>query len=498
MYISKSKFLKAYQCQKAIWLSKYHPELKSKTTDAQQAIFDQGHEVGNLAKQLLSPGAEMEFNPKDYEGMFSKTKSLIASKEKYIYEATFLFEDLLIMVDILEVKEDGLLIYEVKSSTSSKEVTLYDLSFQNYVLSQLGYKVLENNLITINNEYIKETEEINLKEFFRIENFDSEVESLQGEVLEIISETREILINSQMPDIDIGKHCNKPYECDFKEHCWSQIPETSVFDLTNARAKDFELYSDGILTFKDIQENYLLHHMTEKHRTQILSELYNKKVENKKEIKRFLKQITYPIYFLDFECYQDAIPRWDGLRPYEQTPFQFSLHTLENETSELKHYEFLAEANKDPRREFTENLIEYIGSTGTVLAYNMSFEKGIIKKMAELFSEYKFSLIDINERMVDLMIPFRNYWFYRKEMKGSYSIKYVLPAIAPELSYSDLDVSDGLAAVRTFKDLENLDLLNNIEDTGEKISKLKSSLLEYCKQDTYSMVLIWQYLKELV
>ena len=206
-----------------------------------------------------------------------------------------------------------------------------------------------------------------------------------------------------------------------------------------------------------------------------------------------MKDLYYPLYFLDFETFQQPIPKYDGIRPYMQIPFQYSLHYIENEKGELKHKEFLAEAGIDPRRKLAEKLVNDIPKNACVLAYNMQFEKMVIKNLAELYEDLREDLLIIHNNIKDLMIPFVDRMYYCKEMQGSYSIKYVLPALFPddpELDYHNLPlVHNGGEAMSVFATLD--------QKTKEEQEKIRQGLLVYCKLDTYAMVKIWEKLKKI-
>ena len=207
------------------------------------------------------------------------------------------------------------------------------------------------------------------------------------------------------------------------------------------------------------------------------------------QIRGFVKELSYPLYFLDFETINPAVPIYDGSKPYQQLVFQYSLHIQETPTSELKHREYLADPNKDPRIGFIEQLINDCGTIGDVLVYNISFERGKLNDLAEVFPIYSKAIKDIVIRLKDLMMPFQKKWYYTPEMKGSYSIKFVLPALVPELSYNELEIKEGGKASNTF-----LSMVNGSFKGDE--AKVRSQLLEYCKLDTYAMVKILERLKK--
>jgi len=288
--------------------------------------------------------------------------------------------------------------------------------------------------------------------------------------------------------LDIGLYCNAPYECDYKEHCWEHIPEVSVFDLNFlAKGEKFELYYKGIVEFADVPKDYGLNHSQN---LQVEAELTGREFVEQDKIREFLRTIHYPLYFLDFETVSYAIPPFEGLRPYQQIPFQYSLHFLDSEEGELKHEEFLAEAGTDPRETLATRLISAIPEEACILTYNCGFEKGIIRKLAGQFPQYFDRLMSIHSQIKDLMVPFQRKHLYTKAMKGKYSIKYVLPALVPELNHDQLEISDGMTASNTFA------ALHLVQDKS-KVDEIRQNLLEYCKLDTLAMVKILDKLRSI-
>lgn len=490
MNLSKSLYTKGIQCPKALWLKKYKPNVLTPPDEQAQAIFETGNIVGDLACELFPAGKEVPYTI-NYDEMIATTKKWMEEGISNIYEATFNFNGILIMVDILKVESDGVSIYEVKSSTEVKDIYLHDVSIQYYVLKNLGFSIKSASVVHINNEYVR-GESLELDKLFKIVDVTSEVQSLQSNIPSILKEFETYLEDKvNEPDIDIGKYCNKPYECDAKNYCWKvqrQIPEYSIFNIFNLGSKkQVELYNQGIIDIEDIPEDFDL----TANQAQAV-ENYKSKVSyiDKENIKAFLEKLTYPIYHLDFETYQQAIPQYKGIKPFEQIPFQYSLH-IEYEDGTLEHKEYLSQDSIDSRYELAQKLCEDIPSDVTVLAYNMSFEKGVIKRLANLFPDLSIHLLAINENMQDLMIPFQKKWYVTPSMQGSYSIKYVLPALVPEFekAYKELEcVQNGSQAMNAFANMSKLDEVNK--------EKMKTSLLEYCKLDTLAMVKILNKLKE--
>ncbi|MGH2308137.1 DUF2779 domain-containing protein (plasmid) [Arcobacter cryaerophilus gv. pseudocryaerophilus] len=488
--LSKSLYTRGLQCQKSLWLKKHNKNVLAKPDSKAEAIFQNGNTIGDLACKLFPNGIEIPYDNTTFEDKINLTKQYINEGYENIYEATFKFDDILIMVDILNIKDNSITINEVKSSTQVKDVYLHDASIQYYVLNGLGYDVKKVNIIHINNEYIR-GKELDINQLFSIVDVTYEVKELQANIKNNLEIFRKTLTKDEEPNIDIGTHCNDPYECDAKNYCWNHIPQYSVFDISRLKSqKKFELYKNGIIEFKQITD---INSFSISQQIQIKSEINNVEIINKEAIKDFIDTLTYPIYHLDFETFQQAIPEFEGLSPYQQIPFQYSLH-IEHKDGTLEHKEYLALDGIDPREQIAKRLVEDIPSNVTVLAYNMGFEKGVIRKLASSFANLSDKLMAIHDNCKDLMTPFQNKDYYHPNMKGSYSIKYVLPALVPEFenAYKELDlIHNGGEAMEAFANFSNI--------TDEKLKqRYRDSLLEYCKLDTLAMVKILEKLRESV
>ncbi|MBZ7936587.1 DUF2779 domain-containing protein [Campylobacter sp. B0100352/1] len=289
------------------------------------------------------------------------------------------------------------------------------------------------------------------------------------------------------------KQCFYPYECDAYTYCWDKqrnlCHHENIFNIARLNQdKKFNLYRQNIINFSDIKD---LSIFNAQQQIQIKACLNQEIIINKDKIKAFLATLSYPVYHLDFETFSQAIPEFKGVRPYEQIPFQFSLH-IDNK-DKLEHREFLSQCGVDPREQLVKNLIAYIPKDVCVLAYNASFEKGVIRKLADLYPEFREHLLNIESNIKDLMIPFQNKDYYHYKMQGSYSIKMVLPALIPQMeqAYKNLSlIHNGGEAMQSFESMKNMDELTQ--------NQYRKALLEYCKLDTLAMVKILQHLEELV
>ncbi|EAL2830193.1 DUF2779 domain-containing protein [Campylobacter lari] len=434
----------------------------------------------------------MEFEGSSFDEKYEQTKKLLKNNQEVIYEATFCYDGILIMIDILQNIKDGMIINEVKSSTSLKDVYIDDCALQYFVLSNLDYKIKQVNLIHLNNEYYR-GDFLDINQLFVINDITKEVLSNQNQVKENLKYFEEILSKNEEPNIDIGTHCFDPYECDGYEYCWIEqrnlCENENIFNISWLNAnKKFELYQKNIINFKDIKDPSIFN---ENQQIQIKASLNKEIYINKENIKKFLDTLTYPIYHLDFETFMQAIPEYKGIRPYMQIPFQYSLHI--DYKDKLEHKEFLSECGIDPRYELVRNLINDIPKDVCVLSYNASFEKGVIRNLALAFPKFCEHLLNIEKNIKDLMIPFQNKDYYHYKMQGSYSIKKVLPALIPDMeqAYKNLNlIHNGNEAMQSFEAMQNM-------SENERKSYCQA-LLEYCKLDTLAMVKILKHLEELV
>jgi hypothetical protein len=484
--ISKSSFIKGIQCDKQLYLYKYHYDWMDEVSESQQTIFDRGHYVGELAQQLFPGGIIATEDPRKSTQAIERTTELIENGTKVIYEAAFVFDEVLVIADIIVWDGKQWNIYEVKSSTSISDTYYQDTAVQFYVISNC-LKVNDISIIYINNQYIRNGS-LELKKLFNIESVKDDVYRLQDFIKSELIRLKGVLKGKEIPDIDIGPHCSDPYQCGFWGYCWKDIPEYSIFNIAGLRGdKKFELYGRGHILLEDVPEDYPL---SQAQRLQIESHIGKKSVIDKDNIEKFLSSISYPIYYMDFETFMPVIPMFDRTRPYQQIPFQYSLHYQKTPKSKVEHEEFLAEADGDPREPFLKKLLKDTKEPGIILVYNKAFEITRMKELAKDFPKYAKETVERSERIVDLMLPFQKKYYYTPEMLGSYSIKSVLPALMPELSYEGMEIADGGTASAAFESLY-------YEEDVFKIKEIRENLLKYCEMDTLAMVKILNVLQNL-
>lgn len=488
--LSKSNYLNGLQCPKLLWVAINDKARFPEIDEAQQHIFDEGNVVGDYAKKLYTKGVQLPGDYKEFVKNLEETQKALKLK-KPLFEAGFAPEVYRISAraDILDPQKDGTWnIIEVKSATKVKDINVSDVAFQKYCYEKAGLKINKCFLMYLNNEYVRHGE-LDLNELFIKKDITDQVEE---EIKLVPNRIKEMLaiIDGPEPKVSIGSQCNSPYECGLKELCWKFLPEHNVFDLYYGGKKSQKLLDEGIIAIKDIPDGFEL---GDKHKIQQWCVKNNKPHINKEGLQKFIKKLKYPLYFLDFETFQTTIPIFDNQRPYQQIPFQFSLHVIKDKKSKTEHFSFLAEGKEDPRKKFLQALLKVMGKKGSVIVYNQSFEQGRLEELVEVFKKEVKNLKMIIKRMVDLIVPFRSFDYYDCKQQGSCSLKDVLPALTGK-GYNGLDiVNGGDASLQYFYSVHGL---NGKTASPEEVKKIREGLLKYCGLDTEAMIWILNKLKE--
>ena len=490
-YLTKSKYLSGLQCHKRLWYEKNHPERKANPSRSQQRKFEQGQEVGVLARKSFSEGVLIDAI--DPLVSVEQTKAAIERGDTCIFEASFIFNDVLVKCDILQKDGDSWRIVEVKASTvntwfraseKEKERYLHDLAIQKYVLTGCKLCVSETQLMLINS---RECVYPDLSNLFSIEGVTDQVNQLMDGVCCNVETFKIVLAGNDEPPVLIGDHCDKPYTCPFKEtHCWKSVPKKSIFTISRLHPnKKNELIKNGILSICDLPTDFSL---TPRQRAYVNSVLHNEPAIDAEAIQQELANLQYPIHFLDFETDNPPIPIFDGLRPYQHFPFQYSCHVMQSDGS-VTHHEYLHPDTSDPRKPLLESLLNHVSTNGSVVVYKASFEKGVLKDLAAAFPEHASTLQSIIDRLWDQLVIFQKHYMHPSFLNSN-SLKAVLPILVPSLRYENLDVQDGLEAQAVW----NL-MLNTTSETrkNEVIENLKA----YCKLDTLATLEIHKVLREL-
>jgi hypothetical protein len=488
--LSKSTFLMGRQCSKLLWFRYNAKDQIPAPDEAQQAVFDQGTEVGELAQQLFPGGTVVAPGIITPDEVIAATQKAIQTRRP-LYEAAFVFYGGYARTDILVPVAGGAWdLVEVKSTTSLKEeVHLPDIAFQAFVLTGAGIKLRKCFLAHINNEFVRHGP-IDPQKVFTLEDVTKPVSALSRDIEEQIDAMQHVIGAKSHPEIQIGPHCDNPYTCALHDHCWSFLPEASVFTLYRGGAKSFTLLQQGIQKLADIPADVTL---TDNQAIQRAALLAGKPHIDRDALAAFLGQLEYPVSYLDFETIGTAIPLFDGVKPYQQVPFQYSLHIVRQPgaKSRFDHRQFLAEGTADPRPEFMRQLRADLPETGSVVAYNAGFETGRLKECCELLPEYKPWLRKVTPRIVDLLLPFRGFRYHHPNQNGSNSMKAVLPALTGQ-GYEKLAIQEGGAASREFL------RVTYGQVTSAERRRVRRDLEEYCGLDTLGMVQIVDKIKHLI
>ncbi len=486
--LSKSKYLTGLQCPYLLWASFNDKKALPAFDDSTLHTFKQGELVGEFAKKLFPKGIDIPQMP--FMENIYKTEALL-KKRKPLFEAGFKKGNLFARADILKpAGKNQWDIIEVKSATKVKEINLHDVSFQKHVLEQCGVKIRKCYLMHINNKFVKKGK-ISPKKLFTLTEITEEVNLAVNGIENRISAMFEIIASKEVPECEIGHHCSNPYHCSLKNSCWESVPENSVTNFYRMGKQSFELINNGIETISNVPDDYKLN---SKQIIQCNCEKNCKPHINKPKIKEFIEKLTYPLYFLDFETVSTAIPLYPKTRPFQQIPFQFSLHILTSPSAKLTHHSYLASSCRKIRENFLKELKKLLGKKGSIVVYSKSFETRILNELADYIPKEKKWVTSINKRIVDLLLPFRNFDYYSPKQQGSASLKKVLPALTGK-TYAGLEIADGMTASREFLYTIHGELFDK-KMTKKEIKKTREALEKYCELDTLAEVLILQKLEE--
>ena len=495
MKLSKTNFLICLDCGKNAWLKMHKPEIynQKELSSFDLNIIDTGNQIDQLAHGLF-PGGVLVESRDDAE----LTKQLITDKTPVIYQPVFATEKYTAVADIIvfNAEKNVYDIYEVKSSTAAEENGgrktqdyVIDMAFQKNVLDDLGIPVGSINLIRLNKEYVRRGE-LDLGKLFLIEDLSEQVAEQLEEVKNKMEGAYELLSSENEP---VG-HCDcivkgKNAHCTTAWYSNADLPEYPVHAISRINKKKLaELVDNAIFSIYDVPDDFAL---SENQRRQVDTAQSGKEYVDKKGIAEFLQTMTFPLAFLDYETYPSALPRYDGYSPYQQITFQFSLHVIDSHESELEHFDFIYTGQGCPDEDFAKALQKHLPKTGSVVVWNQSFEKSRNEEIGKRLPEYRDFLQRVNDRVVDLMIPFygKTTMYDHPAFKGSASIKYVLPALVPDLSYKNLHIQEGGTASDTWNRIV-------LGEYSEEEKNMKTQALkDYCHLDTLAMVEIWRVLK---
>jgi hypothetical protein len=482
--VSKSRLMDARQCLKKLWLATYRKE-EARVSDATKSRFARGHEVGAVARDQV-PGGIFVDAPGDLKRALSETAAALrASPRRAIFEATFSHGDCLVQVDELIPEGRGWRLCEVKSTNTAKPQHDADCAVQAWVVEGAGIKLARTELVHLNPDFVYDGSG-HYDGLFTFEVMDDKIRPLVEQVPAWIAESQAVLAGPE-PDIRTGAHCKKPYDCPFMAYCSAQeppLPEypVSLLPGSDGKALARKLAAKGYADLRDVPEA----DMPAGKFRRIWHATRTGKPYLDPQAAKVLRALPWPRYYFDFETIDFAVPRWAGARPWQQVPFQWSCH-IEARDGSVTHKEYLNLSGENPARACAETMLQALGREGAILVYYASFEVGRIRELAEMFPDLARKLNALLPRIVDLHPIARDY-YYHPAMKGSYSIKDVLPTVAPEMDYANLEeVQDGGMAQEAY--------METLKPNVSVAQKAKSAvfLKNYCKLDTHGLVAIGRH-----
>lgn len=486
--LSKSKFLSGLQCHKRLYLELHHPMLATPPEASTQAILNMGTEIGVVARQCFPGGVLVKAGFRQRELAIAETAALLHDPTvPAIFEGAFEHDGVLVRVDVVarvQSTEDGLSswqLVEVKSSTRVKDVHVDDLAIQSYVVRGAGVRLAAIGLMHVNTKYLYLGGEIDHQALFSIEDVTQAVIERQLTVPERVALMKAVLVERQAPEIEPDQHCHTPYECPFWAHCTKEKPLRWIYHLPGKKEIVSRLVQQGVTTIDAIPNQTNLSDI--QRRVKANTEWISSHLSDR------LHSVRYPVHHVDVETVMLALPRYPSTRPYESIPIQWSNH-IEFESGEVRHQEFLHSEASEPRRRWAEALIESLGDTGSIVVYS-TYEETIFRRLAESFPEFKSAFNAIVKRLWDLLEVVQSH-YYHPAFGGSYSIKSVLPAVVPSLSYKDLAIQDGGHAAAEYYRMVF------IETDWVEQASIKEQLLRYCARDTLAMVELRRALKRKV
>ena len=481
LWLSKSRYTNGLQCHKRLWLEVHEPDAPELEVDPKtQAVFDQGRRVGERACDEFAAGQLIESHPGELSNGLADTRDAIASGANVIFEASFKADDIFVAVDVLSRGTDGWGISEVKSTAEVKSKHLPDVAVQVHVLEKSGLSVSRAEVMHLNREHRHPT----TNSLFVRSDVTERISDLKLEVPSHIEAQLNMLAGPQ-PHVEPGDHCTSPHECPFIDRCCDAPPDHRITELYRLSAKKkAALGEEGVETIDNIPSDFPLTTIQSRHRSAVRSG----KIIVEPAIAEELAKIEYPITMLDFETVGAALPVWDGTKPFEAVPVQYSAHVLDT-SGAVRHECYLASSEKDPRPGVAQHLAAKVPEYGTVLAWNASFEKRCLDTLATNVPALASRLASIRDRIIDLLPIVRNN-VYHPAFHGSFSIKTVAPALVPAMSYESLSVSDGETASSMLEML----LTRPQEIHPSEHDAVRDQLLAYCNHDTAVMVELWHEL----
>lgn len=459
MNLTKSHFLTYLDAPMHLW-AEVNNKFEKPLSVYDLHLMKEGYKVEKLAKEYL--------------------ESLVSaqSDQKLFWQQTYTDHQYEVKADALIYKSDTDTydLYEIKSSTAVDKTNLYDATFQFLVLNK-QVKIDRVFILHLNKDYVCHGS-LNLAELFIAEDITDQIEALKIEV-DIEREHALAILSTQ--DHTAIAACLNPKTCRCPSLCHPDLPDFSIFNIPGlSKAKKQALLDLGIIKAQDVPDNFALSY---KQSLVVKVAKTNQPIINQELIRHELERLTLPLYFLDYETYNSAIPMFDGYHPQQQMVFQYSLHILDQLDGQIRHTEHLSLEAGDPARSLIQQLHQDIGQTGSIIVWNKTFEAGRNQEMAEIYPDYADFLTDLNERIYDLADSIKEGFYVHPQFKGSWSIKNVLPVMVPSLSYQDMAIGKGDQAMMAWWGLVNKSAVNP--------EQVKNNLLKYCELDTWAMVEVW-------
>ena len=497
-YITKTIYLEFLACAKNTWLKQHKPELAAKfeLSAFEKSLVANGNLVEFWARKLFPSGVLIE----DFgEAAADETRQYIGNKQPIIFQSTFIIGNFLARNDVLEYDKDSACwnLYEIKGTNTTEENNekrdhIEDAAFQYVILRDSGVKIGKINIIHLNKEYVR-GDEINIHELFIIDDVTDKILEREKSVREKMNKASELLFQEDEKAVDcLCIYFGRSKHCSTFHYSHPEVPDYSIHDLSRiglSKKKLAELVDSGILDISDIPDDFKL---SDAQKNQIYVHKRQTPIIDHIAIKNELGLLKYPLYFLDYETYPPAIPLFKGFKPYQQIPFQFSLHVLNSLEGDLEHHEYIHMDNFDPTENIITALKNSIGPAGNIIVWNKTFEQSRNSEMAARSPQNQNFLIDVNSRIYDLMDIFQKQMHVHPDFKGKVSIKKVLPVLVPELSYKELEIRDGGTAMEAW-----FEKILHAASNEEKNETAKN-LLKYCYLDTYAMYAIWKELIKIV
>jgi Domain of unknown function(DUF2779) len=492
-WMSKTDYVLWRECAKNAWLKLHRPEVYSaaELTQFEQAVIDTGIEVEGLARGLFPGGILVTGSKAEAQ---AKTAALIDANPITLFQPVFEKDGLLAAIDVLQFDDavGEYAIHEIKSSTEIEERHLYDLAFQVILLRKSGRKVSRACLVHLNPNYVRKGE-LDLGCLFVSVDMTSQVDQIADTVRKELDEARVYLLSGAEPK---GPCCciykGRSRHCSTFRYSNPDVPEYGIHDIArigNSPERLKQLVDAGAFTLDKVPSDIKL---TDVQKMQVRVYRTGETVLEKISIDRDFGELNYPLHFIDYETYAPPLPPFDRFSPYDQIPLQYSVHIVGSPGEEPVHCDFLWSGQGDPTASFLDSLKGHVGSFGAIIVWNKSFESQVNDRIAHRMPEARGYLAEVNDRMYDLKDVFAKQYFVHRDLLGKVSIKWVLPVLAPELSYSSFAIQNGATAALAWRELLSGELSD--KETAELGGKLRT----YCALDSYGMVAIWQALVRLV